>query len=134
MLLLLPTDGNKLLMQWKGPFEVLECRNGNNYRIQLAGRVKMFHANMLKKYTERKEEKDEEVEVVAAVVFEENQDLEAGETTEFVGEQKEDYHNVNINPELSSELRGGVEKVLASFKIFSQTYRRSQTWGIVSCG
>ena len=48
VLLLLPTDGNKLLMQWKGPFEVLECRNDNNYRIQLEGRVKMFHANMLK--------------------------------------------------------------------------------------
>ena len=79
MLLLLPTDGNKLLMQCKGPFEVLECRNDNNYRVQLAGRVKMFHANMLKKYIERKEEKDEVVEAVAAVVFEESQDLEAGE-------------------------------------------------------
>jgi len=54
VLLLLPTDGNKLLMHWKGPFEVIEGRNDNNYRIQLPGKVKMFHANMLKKYTERK--------------------------------------------------------------------------------
>jgi len=116
VLLLLPTDGNKLLMQWKGPFEVLECRNDNNYRVQLAGRVKMFHANMLKKYIERKEEKDEVVEAVAAVVFEENQDLEAGEITEFVGKQKEYYGSVNINPELSSEQRGEAEKVLAEFQ------------------
>jgi len=33
VLLLLPTDSNKLLMQWKGPFEILESRHDNNYRI-----------------------------------------------------------------------------------------------------
>ena len=33
VLLLLPTDENKLLMHWKGPFEVIERRNDNNYRI-----------------------------------------------------------------------------------------------------
>jgi len=70
----------------------------------------------LKKYIERKEEKDEVVEAVAAVVFEESQDLEAGEITEFVGKQKEYYGSVNINPELSSEQRGEVEKVLAEFQ------------------
>ena len=37
VLLLLPTDANKLLMQWKGPFGVIECRQDNNYRIQLNG-------------------------------------------------------------------------------------------------
>ena len=37
VLLLLPTDSNKLTMQWKGPFEILECRNDNKYRIQLKG-------------------------------------------------------------------------------------------------
>jgi hypothetical protein len=47
-LLLLPTDENKLLMQWKGPFDILERVNGHNYRIQLPGRVRLFHANMLK--------------------------------------------------------------------------------------
>lgn len=30
VLLLLPTDNNKLLMQWKGPFEVIERKNDNN--------------------------------------------------------------------------------------------------------
>jgi len=28
--LLLPTDTNKLLMQWKRPFEIMECMNDNN--------------------------------------------------------------------------------------------------------
>jgi len=49
VLLLLPSDNNKLLMQWKGPFVVVEKKGKNNYRIQLPERVKMFHANMLTK-------------------------------------------------------------------------------------
>jgi len=47
-LVLLPTDSNKLLLQWKGPFEVLQRIRGDEYRIQLAGRTNTFHANMLK--------------------------------------------------------------------------------------
>jgi len=47
---LLPTDSNKLLLQWKGPSEILEKVTGDDYRVQLVGRTKTFHANMLKKY------------------------------------------------------------------------------------
>ena len=60
MLVLLPTDSNKLLLQWKGPFEVIEKVRGDDYKIQLTGRTKMFHANMLKKYFERHQEVSEE--------------------------------------------------------------------------
>jgi len=59
VLLLLPTDGNKLLMQWKGPFENVECRNDNKYRVQLEGCVKIFHANVLKKYHVREKNREE---------------------------------------------------------------------------
>ena len=48
-----PTDKNKLLMQWKGLFEVETRVRTNDYGIQLGGRVKTIHANMLKKYIER---------------------------------------------------------------------------------
>jgi len=51
-LVLLPTDNNKLLLHWKGPYEVLERVGENDYRINLGGKIKMFHANMLKKYWE----------------------------------------------------------------------------------
>ena len=54
VLLLLPTDTNKLLMQWKGPYEIMSrCGKGNDYRIEVNKKVKTFHANMLKKYIER---------------------------------------------------------------------------------
>jgi len=50
VLVLLPTSENKLLIQWKGPFEVLEHVGGNDYRIQLANRKKILQANLLKLY------------------------------------------------------------------------------------
>ena len=50
VLLLLPTDTNKLLMQWKGPYEIMSrCGKGNDYRVEVNKKVKTFHANMLKK-------------------------------------------------------------------------------------
>ena len=53
MLLLLLTETNKLLMQWKGPYEMVgRCGKGNDYRIEVNKKVKTFHANMLKKYIE----------------------------------------------------------------------------------
>jgi len=114
VLLLLPTDGNKLLMQWKGPFEVLECRNDNNYRVQLEGRVKLFHANMLKLYVERPKV-GEGVEVVGAALVEDSQEIEVGQITELVTEQKEDFQQVNINPELSVERKEEVTDLLREF-------------------
>ncbi|GFR58487.1 zinc finger protein [Elysia marginata] len=48
VLVLLPTDSNKLLMQWKGPFEVVATVGVNDYRINMGGKVNTFHANLLK--------------------------------------------------------------------------------------
>ncbi len=52
-ILLLPTDQNKLLMQWKGPFNVLEKRGELDFNIEMGGGNKTFHVNMLKKYIDR---------------------------------------------------------------------------------
>ncbi len=120
VLLLLPTDGNKLLMQWKGPFQITECRNDNNYRVQMEGRVKMFHANMLKKYVERDQSKEEvQIEGLAAVI-EESQDIETGEIAEYVLEQTETYEQVNVNPMLSTNQEVEVKNLLTEFQdVFS---------------
>ena len=50
---MLPTDNNKLLMRWKGPYVVLERVGLTDYRIQMGNRTKVFHINMLKQYTQR---------------------------------------------------------------------------------
>ena len=58
VLILLPTDNNKLLLQWRGPFVVERCGNGNNYGVEVNKRIKTYHANMLKPYFERKSDVD----------------------------------------------------------------------------
>ncbi|XP_068225262.1 uncharacterized protein, partial [Palaemon carinicauda] len=53
VLILLPTDSNKLLMQWKGPFNVENIVGKNDYGINIHGKVRTYHINMLKKYLQR---------------------------------------------------------------------------------
>ena len=53
VLLLRPTDSNKLIMQWKGPYQVEAKRSVNDYRINVRGKSKTYHINLLKKYQER---------------------------------------------------------------------------------
>ena len=52
VLVLLPTDHNKLLMQWKGPFEVSAIVGLNDYKVHVKGKERVYHANLLKKYFE----------------------------------------------------------------------------------
>ena len=53
MLLLLPTDSNKLLLQRKGPFEIVEVFNRMDYQTDVNGVIRTYHANILKQYVER---------------------------------------------------------------------------------
>ena len=48
--MLLPTDHNKLLMHWRGPFKVIERVNNMDYRVDLGSRIRLLHANLLKRY------------------------------------------------------------------------------------
>ena len=69
MLGLLPTDHNKLLMQWKGPFQVSTVV-GLDYKVRVKGKERVYHANLLKKYFER-----EDSVSVGAVAVETNADI-----------------------------------------------------------
>jgi len=52
VLVLLPTDSSKLLLQWKCPFEILERVRGDDYRIQLVGRTKNVSCKHVKEILE----------------------------------------------------------------------------------
>ena len=52
VLLLLPSESNKVLLQWNDPYEVLEVVNVMNYKIDVKGVVSTYPANMLKLYVE----------------------------------------------------------------------------------
>ena len=53
VLLLFPSESNKILFQWNGPYEVLEVVNAMNFKINVKGVVNTYPANMLKLYVER---------------------------------------------------------------------------------
>ncbi|KAL9958151.1 hypothetical protein ACROYT_G035126 [Oculina patagonica] len=72
VLVLLPTDHNKLLMQWKGPFEVSAVVGLNDYKVKVKGKERVYHANLLKKYFER----DEPAEVSAVAIEAETEETE----------------------------------------------------------
>ena len=54
VLLLLTTESIKLLLQWKGPYELVEIVNRMDYRVDVDGVIGTYHANMLKQYVESK--------------------------------------------------------------------------------
>jgi len=96
VLVLLRTYSNKLLLQWKGPFKVIERIRGNDYKIQLVGRTKTFHANMLNKYWNREQED------ISAMVIE-SEIPDGNEMNLFTSLQTETYKDVKINPDLTEE-------------------------------
>ena len=52
-LVLRADDNNKLLMHWHGPYKVTAKENENDYRIDMDGKSRLYHINMLKEYVER---------------------------------------------------------------------------------
>ena len=52
VLILLPKKANKLLLQWGGPYPVVERFGKCDYRVQVGKKLKTFHANLLKRYIE----------------------------------------------------------------------------------
>ena len=55
VLVLLLTDTNKLLLQWKGPYDVTRVVGPNDYKVVMKGKEKTLHANLLKKYVARED-------------------------------------------------------------------------------
>ena len=58
LLILLPTDNNKLQTQWKGPHTVKRCQGGDNYQIEVNHKTRNYRINMLKQYMERDKNND----------------------------------------------------------------------------
>ena len=58
VLILLSTDSNKLLMQWRGPYTIESRVGANDYRIKMGSKTKTYHLNMLKKYIAREPKVD----------------------------------------------------------------------------
>ena len=53
VLVLLPDNTNKLLTSWQGPYKVLKVMNKVDYLVDVKGKKKLYHINLLKKYIRR---------------------------------------------------------------------------------
>ena len=92
VLVLLPSDSYKLLMQWRGPYTV-EIRVGaNDYRIKMGSKTKTYQVNMLKKYIARKPQVDvvhtsnkDDVTIAVTRVIYQDTDPELGEVPDLEG-------------------------------------------------
>ena len=124
VLILLPTDNNKLLMQWKGPFKVEEVMGVNDYKVRIRGKSKVYHANLLKKYIRRDDsiaagvgiliagdhddmigvEMGGSVAVIEPGEGDEDQTIDDEGLLDIVScKSKENYRNVNVGENLSEE-------------------------------
>jgi hypothetical protein len=106
VLLLLPTSRNKLLLQWKGPFRVIEKTSPCDYKIDIAGVNKVFHINMLKQYFERVESDSTlPIEIPAAVcaIIEHDESHDEDDDTECMYYEKRDSNKVS-NVKISENL------------------------------
>jgi hypothetical protein len=119
-------------MQWKGPYEVLEHVREYNHRINIQGKPRLYHANLLKQYVARTEaddvtaEPDEAVlEAMAAAILD-STELDDAKIHTFQPERKETWRDVDVSPELSSDRQDEVNLLLRQFSdIFTDVPNRT---------
>lgn len=115
VLIFLPLTKNKLLMQWKGPYEVVGVSGQVNYHILIKGKVKVFHINMLRKYEERVESDSVGVSANVAVVEEQESSQEL-EVQIPVLKQSESFQDCAVNSALSEGQKEQLKTLLTEFQ------------------
>ena len=128
--ILLPTDHNILLLQWKGPYKVVEVLKRMDYKVDVDGKKKVFHANLLKLCISRDDSEPTGdaggVDAAASVAI-----IEPGNEDRAVDDkglldllnvcQRETYKNVNVSPDLTPEQVNDVRSRLEDFQdIFTE--------------
>ena len=136
VLLLLPSDNNKLLMQWKGPFTVMEKVNPFDYKVNIKGKIKTYHGNMLQQYHRRPKNVDDvqesETQMLSCVSVIEESEMEIVQeeckeidnkwlSVEFPAyTSKESVSDVQFCNNLSPEKKAEIQELLNEFSdVFS---------------
>ena len=123
VLILLPTDSNKLLMQWRGPYTVESRVGANDYRVKMGSKTKTYHINMLKKYISREPEGNvvpvddtDGATVAVASVIHQDVDPELGEVPDLEGyRQREGVRDVKLGDELPEDQRRVLEDLVRRY-------------------
>ena len=123
VLIMLPTDSNKLLLRWKGPFKVVQKVSPYDYKIDMNGKSKMFHINMLKKYLSPNNVASTtlvlDTESSSNNIFQVAASADIGEDEESIDDNCFDFResqagveSVILNDELTAEQRQEVSNLL----------------------
>ena len=112
VLVLRPTDTNKLLLRWKGPYRVSSVVNDNDYRIQMGQKEKIFHANLLKLYVQRQDQ----ASVIAVVEPSMEDNLCDSDITVSGDDSEQTWRDVQINPQLSCQQQAEIRSLLSEFE------------------
>ena len=104
-----------MLLQWKGPYEVVEVANRMDYKIDVNGVVSTYHANMLKQYVERRNELYHcllSAEAIESVDDDDKEDFPFDDYTFPTAKKPESYRDVSISETLTSQQRKEVETLM----------------------
>ena len=118
VLVLLPTDTNKLLLKWQGPFTVMKKCNNVDYVVKTSRGEKVMHINMLKKYHRRIDDTPDiaAVSIIAEEHAEDDEDVFKVKLQTFPLPAKEDYHDVKYGKDLTAKQTQEIKTVLQDFK------------------
>ena len=128
VLVLLPSDQSKLLVQWQEPYTVVDTKHENNYVVDVRGNLKLFHINLLKRYFERDESTGNITlcfEVAEALMEEEKEDVNEVEQDEISEEglvhmpsvtQKEFMENIGVNSDLETKESDEIKRLLCRYQ------------------
>ena len=149
VLILLSTDSNKLLIQWRGPYTMESRVAAKDYRIKMESKTKRHHVNMLKKYIAREPEVDvvhtsnkddvvhtsnkDDVTIAVAGVIYQDTDPELGEVPGLEGiHQKEGVRDVKLGEDLSEDHRHMLKDLTQRYPdVFTDTHQ--YTVSLIPC-
>nr|XP_034310974.1 uncharacterized protein LOC117684146 [Crassostrea gigas] len=113
VLVLLPTASNKLLMQWRGPYIIVQKVGSVDYKIDVDGKLKTFHANMLKRYVDRQDDDNISRDIVGVAVI----DVENDSSTDDSDLNDSPSHLIRKVQRMSTSVMNLVREKLMTLKL-----------------
>ena len=119
VLILLPTASNKLLMQWKGPFTIEKIVSTNDYGVNVNGKVKTFHINMLKKYLQREDTATAcaGIDITDVATIQEDPEYEKEDLLEMTPVKgKESIEDIEIGDKIEEEQKHQIIELIREYE------------------
>ena len=134
-LVMFPTNNNKLLMQWKGPYKIIQKMGDHDYKILVGNKENNYHVNMLKNYYVREDEaktgnEKEDLKIAASakmLLDEEIRSIHEDLLLELgTYKQKEDVSHVKLGMELDDSQSRQLQALIENYNnVFSDVPGRT---------